>query len=39
MSHRNSFYNELVHPIIENELNEYIMITKMNLNQNDLVSD
>jgi hypothetical protein len=39
MSYGNSLYNGLVYPVIENELNEYIMITKMTFNQNDLVSD
>jgi hypothetical protein len=39
MPYGNSIYNELFHPIVENDLNEYIMITKMSVNQNDLVSD
>ena len=38
MSHNNSISNKLFHPIIENDSNEYIMITKMSINQNDLVS-
>lgn len=39
MSYGNTISPDLFHSIIENELNEYIMISKMNFNQNDLVSD
>jgi hypothetical protein len=39
MSYDNCFYTQLVDPITEHELNEYIMVTKMTFNQNDIVSD
>jgi hypothetical protein len=39
MSYDTYSHTHLVDPISENELNEYIMITKMNFNTNDLVSD
>jgi hypothetical protein len=38
MSYDHSFYTELINPIVANELNEYIMITKLSLNPNDRVS-
>jgi hypothetical protein len=31
MSYSQSFSTDLIHPIIENECNEYVMITKINL--------
>ena len=39
MSHDNFFYVELIHPIAEDDLNDYVLIKKMNFNSTNLVSD